>query len=224
MLDHGTRYFYTMSIQLNIRERDMGVTRSGKHRISLALLVLILMACLSGAGVQWQYETGSGEASKPQPSASAAGAGVEYEPASQVSAPAAGEAPGEAASTGKTGSLWSWGGAPKGFKISNGTLQYPPGYYTPWMGYPDSYYGYTQSGLYPSYNEPRVYHGYSFGFSTGVHPGFTIMSLLYPNDTSGYDPWNNYPGYDPRFPYEIKDNKVYRIYPSGGSVPEGSIA
>ncbi len=200
----------------------MGTTKSGSHRISLALLALILMACLPGAGVPWQYETGSGGASQPQPSASAASAA--YEPASQISAPPAGAATGGGGSTGEKGDLWSWGGAPKGFKVSNGTLQYPPGYYTPWMGYPDSYYGYTWSGLYPTYNEPRVYHGYSFGFSTGVHPGFTIMGLLYPNDSSGYDPWNNYPGYDPRFPYEIRNNTIYRVYPSGGSVPEGSIA
>jgi hypothetical protein len=198
----------------------MGSRNPERHKWSLILLTLILTACFSGAGVQWQYETGSGEASQTQ--SSAASAGAAYEPASQVTAPAETEAAGE--STDEKGGLWSWGGAPKGFKISNGTLEYPPGYYTPWMGYSDAYYGYTKSGLYPTYNEPKVYHGYSFGFSSGFHPGFSIMGLLYPNETSGYDPWNNYPGYDPMFPYEIKDNKIYRIYPSGGSVPEGSIA
>jgi hypothetical protein len=199
----------------------MGSRNPERHKWSLILLTLILTACFSGAGVQWQYETGSGEASQTQ--SSAASASAAYEPASQVTAPAETKATGE--STDKKGGLWSWGGAPKGFKISNGTLEYPPGYYTPWMGYSDSYYGYTKSGLYPTYNEPKVYHGYSFGFSSGFHPGFTIMGLLYPNETSGYDPWNNYPGYDPMFPYEIKDNKIYRIYPSGGaSIPEGSIA
>ncbi|OPY52168.1 MAG: hypothetical protein A4E48_01255 [Methanosaeta sp. PtaU1.Bin060] len=197
--------------------RKMGARIPEIHRKSLALLALVLMACLSGAGVQWQYETSSGEPSQSQSSATSAGAA--YEPASQITAPA--ETAGEGESTDKKGGLWSWGGAPKGFSVSNGTLQYPPGYYTPWMGLPDSYYGYTWSGLYPTYNEPKVYHGYSFGFATGAHPGFTIMGLLYPNDTSGYDPWNNYPGYDPRFPYEIRNNTVYRIYPSGGSYPLG---
>jgi hypothetical protein len=45
------------------------------------------------------------------------------------------------------------------------------------------------------------------------------MGLLYPNSISGYDPWNNYPGYDPRFPYILKnDTIVGRDYPSNNNV------
>jgi len=203
----------------------MGARNQERRRRLLVLMALILTACLSGAGVQWQYVTSSDEASQPHSSAASTGSAIE--PASQTTAPAETEA--ASGSTATEGGLWSWGGAPKGFKISNGSLQYPPGYYYPWTYNPGYYFpGYTLSGLYPPDNEPQVYHGYSFGFSTGVHPGFTIMGLLYPNDSSGYDPWNNYPGYDPRFPYTLVNNTIYYptypTYSTGTPSGESSIA
>ncbi len=183
----------------------MAVIKSGKYALFLALMALVAAACSSGAGVPWIYENESNAASlQPQ------SMGVKAAPTTSTVdiASAQIEAIAKAAPAKKKGNLWTWGGAPQGFTASNGTLYYPPGYYSPWTGYPDSYYGYTKSGYYPTYNEPKTYSGYSFGFSTGIHPGYTIMSLLYPNDASGYDPWNNYPGYDPRFPYILNGSKI----------------
>ncbi len=183
----------------------------GRYGLFLALVALIAISSIPAAGVPWIYENDSNAASLSPQSTNA-----NAEPTTSIidTASAQLEAIAKNAPAKKKGNLWTWGGAPQGFSASNGTLYYPPGYFYPWTGYPDSYYGYTKSGYYPTYNEPKTYSGYSFGFSTGIHPGFTITGLLYPNDASGYDPWNNYPGYDPRFPYILKDNKIVgRDYP-----------
>ncbi|VVB67935.1 Uncharacterised protein [uncultured archaeon] len=176
-----------------------------RRGLLLALMALVALACSSGAGVPWIYENDSNAASLHSSS-------VEVKATSATSTEDAASAKMETiaknAPSKKKGNLWTWGGAPQGFTASNGTLYYPPGYYFPWTGFPESYYGYTKSGYYPGYNEPKTYSGYSFGFSSGTHPGFAIMSLLYPNDASGYDPWNNYPGYDPRFPYILNNNTI----------------
>jgi hypothetical protein len=183
----------------------MAVIKSGKYELFLALMALVAAACSSGAGVPWIYGNDSNAASLGSQSGEvSAGSATSTEDAASDQL----EAIAKSAPAKKKGNLWTWGGAPKGFTASNGTLYYPPGYFYPWTGFPDSYYGYTKSGYYPTYNEPKTYHGYSFGFSTGTHPGFTVMSLLYPNDASGYDPWNNYPGYDPRFPYRLENDKI----------------
>jgi hypothetical protein len=194
----------------------MAITKSSKSRSFLALIALFAVACSTVAGVPWIYENDSNA-----PTLNPQTADVQAAPTSSTEdiASAQIQVIAKNAPETKKGNLWTWGGAPKGFTASNGTLYYPPGYYSPWTAYPDSYYGYTKSGYYPSYNEPKTYNGYSFGDSTGIHPGFTIMSLLYPNSASGYDPWNNYPGYDPRFPYILKnDTIVGRDYPSNNNV------
>ncbi len=183
----------------------MAVIALRKNRLLLALIALAAVACSSGAGVPWIYENDSNAASlhsSPMEVKPSSATSTENTASAQIDAIA------KNAPSKKKGSLWSWGGAPKGFTASNGTLYYPPGYYYPWTGFPDSYYGYTKSGYYPGYTEPKTYSGYSFGYSSGTHPGFAIMSLLYPNDASGYDPWNNYPGYDPRFPYILNNNTI----------------
>jgi len=174
----------------------MAVIAFGKSGLFMTLVVLAALTCSFGAAVPWIYESGSSPAFSTPQSTDVKAASA------QIKAIA------ENAPEKKKGNLWTWGGAPRGFTAANGTLYYPPGYYYPWTGYPDSYYGYTKSGYYPGYNEPKTYSGYSFGYSSGVHPGFTIMSILYPNSNSGYDPWNNYPGYDPRFPYVLNNNTI----------------
>jgi len=160
---------------------------------SIAALILASAAvlCLPGAAVTWQYETdsnstaGQGQASV-SPSGSASGAGG----VSPVKIRSSGS--GKAAS----GSLWGWGGAPRGFSVNNGTLGYPADYYTGHfnLGYP------AQNDTYGR-NDQRNLSRYSTGFTTGgLAKGMNIGSILSSDGYSSYDPWNNYPGYDPNYP------------------------
>jgi hypothetical protein len=189
----------------------MAATKSHKYGLFLTLMALIEVACTFGSAVSWIYENDSNAAILHSQSTNVGEAlivSTEDVTSAQIQAIAK-NAPAKT-----KGNLWTWGGAPRGFTASNGTLYYPLGYFYPWTGYPDSYYGYTKNGFYPAYKETKNYSGYSFGDSTGTHPGFNIMSLLYPNTVSGYDPWNNYPGYDPRFPYILENNTIVgRDYP-----------
>jgi len=154
----------------------MQVEKICKQRILPALIAIFVMLCLSGVGVVWQYvDSYSSDSQNLLPSLSSA----EKSFATGVG-------------------LWSWGGSPRGFSINNGTLKYPDDYYTSHfnLGYGKSDFPYGQNKL------QNLSH-YSTGFATGFimnYPGYNIYGLL-SDGTSSYDPWNNYPGYDPNYPY-----------------------
>ncbi len=154
----------------------MQVEKICKQRILPALIAIFVMLCLSGVGVVWQYvDSYSSDSQNLQPSLSSA----EKPFATGVG-------------------LWSWGGSPRGFSVNNGTLKYPDDYYTSHfnLGYGKSDFPYGQNKL------QNLSH-YSSGFATGFitnYPGYNIYGLL-SDGTSSYDPWNNYPGYDPNYPY-----------------------
>jgi hypothetical protein len=167
----------------------MRVEKTGVKRNFLALVVAVAMLSISGVGVVWQYEGNSSSSSQHiEPSAS---------PSSSPDALAS-----NAQNTSFAGSsnavysgLWGWGGAPRGFSVDNGTLDYPDDYYTSHFNL-----GYNNSG--PSYGQTKLDNlsQYSTGFTTGYNAGYNIYSLL-ADGKSSYDPWNNYPGYDPNYPY-----------------------
>lgn len=83
--------------------------------------------------------------------------------------------------------------------MKNGTLYYPDDYYTSRF-----HLGYNGSGV--PYGQTKLddLSHYSTGFATGYfvesNPGYNINSLI-GDGRSSYDPWNNYPGYDPNYPY-----------------------
>jgi hypothetical protein len=60
--------------------------------------------------------------------------------------------------------------------------------------------GYNNSGSAYGQNNLQNLSHYSTGFTTGYLPGYDISSLI-SDEKSSYDPWNNYPGYDPNYPY-----------------------
>jgi hypothetical protein len=167
----------------------MQVEKICKQRILPALIAIFGMLCLSGVGVVWQYvDSYSSDSQNAQSSLS--------------SVALASDVKGKAASTESsfaTGvGLWSWGGSPRGFSIANGTLKYPDDYYTSHfnLGYGKSDFPYGQNKL---QNLSQYSTGFATGFTTN-YPGYNIYSLL-SDGTSSYDPWNNYPGYDPNYPY-----------------------
>ena len=154
-----------------------------KTYLGLAVIAMIscLIVCLTGESVVWQYEGNSSLSSgtqqvpqSPLPEASASNSSAVHQTAS--------------------GSLWGWGGTPRGFSASNGTLEYPDDYYTSHfnLGYGDSGIAYGQTKL------NNLSH-YATGFSTGYYAGNSIYSLI-ADGNSSYDPWNNYHGYDPNYP------------------------
>jgi hypothetical protein len=156
------------------------------------LFVSLVMLSISGDGVVWQYEDNISSVSS------------QTEPSSPSSLPAASpvasasdvrNTSSSATSSPVYSGLWGWGGAPRGFSVENGTLKYPDDYYTSHfsLGYNNSKPTYGQTNL---ANLSR----YSSGFTTGYNPGYNIYSLL-ADGPSSYDPWNNYPGYDPNYPY-----------------------
>jgi hypothetical protein len=160
-----------------------------KQRILAALVTIFMMLCLSGVGVVWQYvDSYSSDSQNSQPSLSAAAS------ASDVMGKASSNDGSFATGVG----LWSWGGSPRGFSVANGTIKYPDDYYTSHFNL-----GYGKSE--PSYGQNKLQNlsQYSTGFATGFatdYPGYNIYSLL-SDGKSSYDPWNNYPGYDPNYPY-----------------------
>jgi hypothetical protein len=163
----------------------MGIEKMSSQRILPALVVASMMFCLSVVGVVWQYEDNSSSGSQhSQPSLS---------PASSVSF-AQDKAPSNDVSSANDGSLWSWGGTPRGFSATNGTLKYPNDYYT-------SRFNLGYNKRVPSYGQNKLQNlsQYSTGFTTGYYPGYSINSLL-SDEKSSYNPWNNYPGYDPNYP------------------------
>jgi len=154
-------------------------------QVTVALTVLLLAVSLS-TGVQWQYEGESGESWQNLSSPSALAPPLSGEDAP----PGAVDLTTNMSSSG----LWSWGGAPRGFTVANGTLHYPADYYT-------SHFN-TGSSRYPTrYNYSQNLSRYSTGFTTGYYAGINIMNILSPGEISSYDPWNNYPGYDPNYPH-----------------------
>jgi len=180
----------------------MGVIERRWQNIILAVAVAAMISCIAGSSVVWQYESNSsgnsgGSSQKnPQstlsdPSGSNDSLFNESFDLSKLDRPAASSGSSSAAS----GSLWSWGSTPRGFSVNHGTLEYPDDYYTSHfnLGYGDSGIAYGQTKL---QNLSR----YATGFSTGYYAGNSIYSLL-ADGNSTYDPWNNYHGYDPNYPY-----------------------
>jgi hypothetical protein len=158
----------------------MPVEKTCKQRIIPALIAIFVMLCLSGVGVVWQYvDSYNSDSPKPQFSLSSATSSTEKSFATGVG-------------------IWSWGGTPRGFSVNNGTLKYPDDYYTSHFNL-----GYGKSDSPYGQNKLQNLSQYSTGFATGFttnYPGYNIYSLL-SDGTSSYDPWNNYPGYDPNYPY-----------------------
>jgi len=168
----------------------MRVEKMCRQRIFPVLFAIVMMLCMSAVGVVWQYEDrNSSDSQNAQPSLSSAAS------ASEVT----GKAPSNDISFATDGSLWSWGGSPRGFSVANGTLKYPVDYYTSRfnLGYDRSEPSYGQNKL---QNLSQYSTGFATGFITGNYPGYNIYSLL-TDGKSSYDPWNNYPGYDPNYPY-----------------------
>ena len=130
----------------------MRVEKMCKQRIFPALVAIFMMLCLSGVGVVWQYVDSSSDSQNAQPSLSAAAS------ASDVK----GKAPSTDSSFANGGGLWSWGGSPRGFSVTNGTLKYPDDYYTSHFNL-----GYNKSE--PSYGQNKLQNlsQYSTGFATG---------------------------------------------------------
>jgi hypothetical protein len=150
--------------------------------LTVIAMISCIAVCLTGESVVWQYEGNSSSSSGSQqvppslsPEASASNSSAAHQTAS--------------------GSLWGWGGTPRGFSASNGTLEYPDDYYTSHfnLGYGDSGIAYGQTKL-------NNLSNYATGFSTGYYAGNSIYSLI-ADSNSSYDPWNNYHGYDPNYPY-----------------------
>lgn len=160
----------------------------------LALSILVMIDCLCGAAVVWKYED--------NPSSSASSGSEPVQPAlppvfsgSNVPSNASSQASSTSEnSSSEDGGLWGWGGTPRGFSVVNGTLDYPDDYYTSHFNR-----GYNNSVSYGQ-NKLSNLSQYSTGFSTGYYAGNSIYSLL-SDSKSSYDPWNNYPGYDPNYPH-----------------------
>ncbi len=164
----------------------MRVEKMCRQRIFPALVFIVMTLCLSGVGVVWQYvDNFSSDSQSAQPSLSSAPSVSDVK----------GKAPSNDSSFANDGGLWNWGGSPRGFSVTNGTLKYPDDYYTSHFNL-----GYNKSE--PPYGQNKLQNlsHYSTGFATGYYPGYNIYSLL-SDGKSSYDPWNNYPGYDPNYPY-----------------------
>jgi hypothetical protein len=163
--------------------------KRGKHGILPALAFIFIMLCLPGMAVVWQYVDSYSPASSNVPSSLSS-------PASTSDVNSRALAAGRSTAIG--GGLWSWGSTPRGFSVSNGTLKYPDDYYTSHfnLGYGkiESPYGKNKLGNLSQYST-----GFATGFVTD-YPGYNIYNLL-SDGKSSYDPWNNYPGYDPNYPY-----------------------
>lgn len=179
-----------------VHEDELGMEMKEHKNLYLAALVAALILafavalCLPGAAVTWQYENDSNStAGQGQASGSLSGSASGAGGASPVQIGSSGSG------TAASGSLWGWGGTPRGFSVNNGTLGYPADYYTGHfnLGYP------TQNDTYGS-NSQQNLSRYSTGFTTGgLAKGMNIASVL-SDGYSSYDPWNNYPGYDPNYP------------------------
>jgi hypothetical protein len=184
-----TTYFYAMRPKQRMLVYTMPVEMMCKQRIFPALVVILMMLCLSGVGVVWQYvDSYSPDSQNAQLSLSSAASSSDVN----------GKAPSTGSSFAIDGGLWGWGGSPRGFSVTNGTLKYPDDYYTSRFNL-----GYNKSE--PSFGQNKLQNlsQYSTGFATGFttdYPGYNIYSLL-SDGRSSYDPWNNYPGYDPNYPY-----------------------
>ncbi|OPY54309.1 MAG: hypothetical protein A4E49_01128 [Methanosaeta sp. PtaU1.Bin112] len=162
----------------------------GRNKSILLVLIAVFMVLyLSVAAVEWQY-VGS------------------YTPASSkyqtdiASTSPSSDAKSKTLSLDSTiaisSGLWGWGGTPRGFSVSNGTLKYPEDYYTSHfnLGYGKIESPYGKNNL---QNLSKYTTGFATGYATN-NPGYNIYSLL-SDGKSTYDPWNNYPGYDPNYPY-----------------------
>lgn len=180
----------------------MGVEERRMQRIFLVFAVAAMISCIAGSSVVWQYESNS--------SGDSGGSSQETPQVQSFDSPGSNgslfnesfdlskldrTAASSGSSSAASGSLWSWGSTPRGFSVNNGTLEYPDDYYTSHfnLGYGDSGIEYGQTKL---QNLSR----YATGFSTGYYGGNSIYSLL-ADGKSTYDPWNNYHGYDPNYPY-----------------------
>lgn len=157
--------------------------------LSISLAIIFMVLSLPGMAVVWQYvDSYSPASSNAQTSLSSAACTSDVN--SKVLPVGRSIAIG--------GGLWSWGSTPRGFSVTNGTLKYPDDYYTSQFNLG---YGRTESPY--GKNKLENLSQYSTGFATGFltdYPGYNIYSLL-SDSKSGYDPWNNYHGYDPNYPY-----------------------
>ena len=151
--------------------------------LMVVTMISCLAICLTGGSVVWQYEGNS--------SSSSSSVSQQIPPSPS---PGASESNPSSAPQTASGSLWGWGGTPRGFSASNGTLEYPDNYYTSHfnLGYGDSGIVYGQTRL-------KNLSNYATGFSTGYYAGNSIYGLI-ADSNSSYDPWNNYHGYDPNYP------------------------
>ena len=151
--------------------------------LMVVTMISCLAICLTGDSVVWQYEGNSSSRSS-----------SDSQQIPQSLLPEASASNPSAASQIASGSLWGWGGTPRGFSANNGTLEYPDDYYTSHfnLGYGDSGIAYGQTKL-------NNLSNYATGFSTGYYAGNSINGLI-ADSNSSYDPWNNYHGYDPNYP------------------------
>jgi hypothetical protein len=165
---------------------NMRAAKMFRYRVLSALIAAVMVSCLPVLAVLWQYEGNS--SSEPQQSQTSLSPNA-------IAANAQSNAESNNSSSANDGGIWNWGGTPRGFSTSNGTLKYPADYYSSRfnLGYNNSVSPYGKNNL------QNLSH-YSTGFTTGYLPGYDISSLL-SDEKSSYDPWNNYPGYDPNYPY-----------------------
>ncbi len=164
----------------------MRVAKMCKYRILSALFAAVMVSCLPVFAVVWQYEDNSSSESQLSQ--------ISLSPTT-IATKAQTNAEATNSSSGTDGNIWGWGGTPRGFSSSNGTLKYPLDYYTSRFNL-----GYNNRVSPSGQNNLQNLSHYSTGFTTGYLPGYDISSLL-SNEKSSYDPWNNYPGYDPNYPY-----------------------
>jgi hypothetical protein len=184
----------------------MGVQKRSMQKIILNITAILIVAtaamisCIGASCVVWQYEgdpSSSSEQISPSHFSDAQTSNNSSSDASNglFNLDRSATSSSSSSSSSSSGSLWNWGGAPRGFSVSNGTIKYPDDYYTSHfnLGYGDRGIAYGQTKL---QNLSR----YATGFSTGYYAGNSIYSLL-ADSNSTYDPWNNYHGYDPNYPY-----------------------
>jgi hypothetical protein len=181
-----TTYIYARRSKHRWQRHNMRKAKMFRYRILSALIAAVMISCLPVFAVVWQYEDNSSSELQQSPTS--------LSPA-VIATKAQTIAQSTNSSSANDGDIWSWGGTPRGFSTSNGTLKYPLDYYT--SGFK---LGYNNSGSAYGQNNLQNLSHYSTGFTTGYLPGYDISSLI-SDEKSSYDPWNNYPGYDPNYPY-----------------------
>lgn len=180
----------------------MGMEERRWQKIILVVAVAAMISCIAGSSVVWQYESnssgnsGGSSAETPQsPSSDSRESNDKSFNESFDISKFNRTASSSGSSSAASGSLWNWGSTPRGFSVNNGTLEYPDDYYTSHFNL-----GYGDNGIAYGQTKQQNLSRYATGFSTGYYAGNSIYSLL-ADGNSTYDPWNNYHGYDPNYPY-----------------------